>query len=145
MMKISEIKELKRQYGFTNEDLAKMSTVPLSTVQKIMSGEVKSPRYDTLEKLSGALMAVGTQAGWDSKTGSSVVCEDNLAYSADDSYGQRRRKVIIKEMETKKQGEYTLEDYYALPDEHRAELIDGVLYDMATPLIIHQEAVQDSP
>lgn len=38
----------------------------------------------------------------------------------------------------KRQGEYTLEDYYALPDDVRVELIDGVLYDMASPTSIHQ-------
>lgn len=38
----------------------------------------------------------------------------------------------------KVQGEYTLEDYYALPDEIRAELIDGVLYNMSAPLGTHQ-------
>lgn len=39
----------------------------------------------------------------------------------------------------KEAGEYTLEDYYALPDEQRYELIDGVLYDMAAPAVTHQE------
>lgn len=39
----------------------------------------------------------------------------------------------------KKQGEYTLEDYYALPDERRVELIDGVFYDMSAPAVIHQK------
>ncbi len=39
---------------------------------------------------------------------------------------------------SKKQGEYTVEDYYVLPDECRAELIDGVIYDMAAPDYIHQ-------
>lgn len=34
--------------------------------------------------------------------------------------------------------EYTLADYYALPEERRAELIDGVIYDMASPTSIHQ-------
>lgn len=38
----------------------------------------------------------------------------------------------------KRQGEYTIEDYYALPDEQRVELIDGVFYDMSTPLSVHQ-------
>ena len=33
---------------------------------------------------------------------------------------------------------YTLEDYYALPDERRVELIDGVFYDMASPGRLHQ-------
>lgn len=38
----------------------------------------------------------------------------------------------------KKQGEYTLEDYYNLPDDQRAELIDGVLYNMSSPTTYHQ-------
>lgn len=36
------------------------------------------------------------------------------------------------------QGEYTLDDYYALPDGQRAELIDGIIYDMASPASYHQ-------
>ena len=38
----------------------------------------------------------------------------------------------------KAQGRYTLSDYYALPEQRRAELIDGVLYDMASPSTLHQ-------
>ena len=41
----------------------------------------------------------------------------------------------------KQQGEYTLEDYYAIPDEIRVELIDGVIYDMSAPSSIHQDLV----
>lgn len=38
----------------------------------------------------------------------------------------------------KRQGEYTLEDYYAIPDDIRVELIDGVIYDMSAPTLVHQ-------
>jgi len=38
---------------------------------------------------------------------------------------------------------YTIEDIYNLPDEQRAELIDGELYMMAMPSRIHQELVSD--
>lgn len=38
----------------------------------------------------------------------------------------------------KKQGEYTLEDYRHLPEDRRAELIDGSIYDLAVPLSVHQ-------
>lgn len=36
------------------------------------------------------------------------------------------------------EGEYTVEDIYALPEGQRAELIDGRWYDMATPSSTHQ-------
>lgn len=39
----------------------------------------------------------------------------------------------------KRQGEYTLEDYYAWPAEQRVELIDGVIYVMEAPYIVHQD------
>ncbi len=44
---------------------------------------------------------------------------------------------------SKRQGEYTLEDYLALPDDQRVELIDGVIYDMAAPTLIHQAIGDD--
>lgn len=43
--------------------------------------------------------------------------------------------------ESQKQGEYTVEDYYALPDDERYELIDGVLFKMDSPESIHQDVV----
>ena len=39
------------------------------------------------------------------------------------------------------QGTYTLADYYALPNDRRVELIDGVLYDMGAPSMTHQTIV----
>lgn len=38
---------------------------------------------------------------------------------------------------------YTVEDIYNLPDGQRAELIDGVIYDMAPPSYIHQKLVSE--
>ena len=43
-----------------------------------------------------------------------------------------------EEIRYPRQGQYTLEDYLALPDEQRVELIDGVFFDMFTPTIPHQ-------
>ena len=40
--------------------------------------------------------------------------------------------------EGKKQGEYTIEDRNALPEDHPSELIDGVIYNMASPALRHQ-------
>ena len=39
----------------------------------------------------------------------------------------------------KHQGEYTIEDYYQLPEDVRAELIDGFIFIMEAPTTLHQE------
>ena len=39
----------------------------------------------------------------------------------------------------KGQGEYTLDDYYALPEDERYELIDGYLFKMFSPTWTHQQ------
>lgn len=38
----------------------------------------------------------------------------------------------------RQQGNYTLEDYYALPEDQRVELIDGNFFVMEAPTILHQ-------
>ncbi|MCD8105124.1 MAG: Uma2 family endonuclease [Lachnospiraceae bacterium] len=68
-----------------------------------------------------------TCEGKEISPGGDRVCETQA------SYGRRQRR----------QGEYTLEDYYALPDDQRVELIDGVFYDMAAPYTTHQIGCAD--
>ncbi len=41
------------------------------------------------------------------------------------------------------QQNYTSEDYWALPEGRRAELIDGELWDLASPSRAHQEIVHE--
>ena len=38
---------------------------------------------------------------------------------------------------------FTVEDYFALPDEQRAELIDGVFYNMSSPSLMHQAVLTE--
>lgn len=47
-MTILEMKEKKKEKGYTYAQIAELSGVPLGTVQKIFCGETVSPRYDTL-------------------------------------------------------------------------------------------------
>lgn len=47
-------------------------------------------------------------------------------------------------MEAARQAEYyTIDDIYALPEGQRAELIDGQIYMMATPSMVHQRIVME--
>lgn len=117
-MTIEELKQRKRALGLTNEDLAKFSGVPLGTVQKIMSGATKAPRRETLTALEKVL----SFRQYSLPEEFSYVAESRPSYHID-----------------KKQGEYTLEDYLALPEERRVEMIDGVFYDMASPSYLHQQ------
>ena len=47
-MTIEELKRKKLEMGFTNEEVAEMSGVPLGTIQKIFGGATKHPRRKTL-------------------------------------------------------------------------------------------------
>ena len=117
-MTVEEMKQRKLQKGYSYAQLSELSGVPLGTVQKIFSGETEHPRYATLQALEQVLK------DWDD----SVVLNDNAAFSYGDS-------------QVKKQGEYTIEDYFALPNDIRVELIDGVFYDMGAPIFDHQKIV----
>ena len=50
-MTIQEMKQKKKEKGYSYAQIADLSGVPLGTVQKIFSGETTSPRYDTLQAL----------------------------------------------------------------------------------------------
>ncbi len=54
-MTIEEMKARKAELGYTNETISQLSGVPLGTVQKIFAGETRSPRYDTVQKLTRLL------------------------------------------------------------------------------------------
>ena len=43
-----ELKEKKKAAGLTNQDIADLSGIPFSTINKIFSGATKNPRYSTL-------------------------------------------------------------------------------------------------
>ena len=109
-MTVEEMKRQKRMLGYTYDKIAELSGVPLGTVQKIFSGVTESPRYDTLQALEKAFKSQ----------------EGDRIEEAAAMYRARQ------------QGNYIIEDYYALPEDRRAELIDGIIYDMSSPTSVHQ-------
>ncbi len=131
-MTIEEMMKRKGDLGLTYEEIAGMSGVPIGTVQKVLGGITKSPRYDTLLALEKVL-------GEDSA--SNCVREDSAIYDAGDAKGVTGNAALSTA--GKNHGEFTIEDYYALPDEQRVELIDGVFYDMSAPYMSHQMIALD--
>ncbi|MCC8049249.1 MAG: Uma2 family endonuclease [Clostridiales bacterium] len=59
-------------------------------------------------------------------------------YTFEEAAPMKVSEALAEYAASKHQGEYSLEDYLALPDDQRVELIDGVFYDMAAPTLIHQ-------
>ena len=98
-MTIKEMQELRKQLGYSYEMVAKLSGVPLGTVQKVLLGVTKCPRYDTLSALEDVFRP---------------------------KYESMVRETLTYNVSTA-QDEFTVEDYLNLPDEERMEIIDGVI------------------
>jgi len=141
-----ELKKKKQVLGYSNEQISRLSGVPLGTVQKFFGNRIKHPRFETIQAIEKVLFppvsltADGktdnvTKAGvpqhqvvYDTPTGQVIT----LVREPEAVYDYRKDKLYPKI------GEYTLDDYYALPDDVRAELIDGRFYIMESPTYIHQ-------
>lgn len=159
-MDLMEMRRRKKALGLTNEMIAEISGVPLGTVQKAIGGTTKSPRIETVMALEETLKEGGladralkgspegceeysaeggriseSQFAYktDKPTKGERANESQFAYSLEYSEGTKER-----ERRAKRQGEYTVEDYLGWPDEERVELIDGKIYNMAAPTVIHQ-------
>ena len=127
MMTLEQMRKRKRQLEYTNAQLSNMTDIPLGTLNKILSGATKHPRPENLKALERVLQDTTYQYGYHSAA-PFMVAEAEAAYSTGSD----------PEPHEKKPGEFTIEDYYALPDDKRVELIDGVFYDMAAPTVEHQ-------
>ena len=118
-MTIDDMKKRKRELGYTNAQLAEISGVPLGTVQKIFGGATTAPRRSTLLALEKVLAP--SDHTYNARPVTAAVNEPSAIYSA----GPGKL--------------HTLDDYYALPEDARVELIDGIFYDMTAPTTIHQQ------
>ena len=170
-MTIEEMKQRKKELGYTCARLSELSGVPLSTVQKIFSGATPSPRYGTLLSLESLLapdsaqdtaahsgrtipqvspdaayraMSPRTASGKTSTSSASQTdpghdfASQDYSFSTEELTSAGMIGESTSSYQTKQQGDYTLTDYYQIPEERRVELIDGVIYDMTAPACDHQ-------
>lgn len=68
-------------------------------------------------------------------------CQSDTGFREPPSDGVREDAAAYDAKREKRQGEYTVEDYYAWPKEERIELIDGVVYVMESPSFVHQRVI----
>lgn len=132
MMTLEQIRKRKQQLGYTNAQLSNLTDIPLGTLNKILCGASKHPRMENLQALERVLQDTTYQYGYRSAA-------PFIVQEAVEAYDASAKEVPVEgEAGEKKPGEFTIEDYYALPDDKRVELIDGFFYDMPTPTIEHQ-------
>lgn len=152
-MDIRELKKRKKALGITNERVSELSGVPLSTVQKAFAGTTSAPREDTLRRIEIAIITAEIERKtYEYTLGESIasgVAESDLLNLYDNYYNIADKQedprmppegTLLSGIlpPDKKQGEYTLPDWYAVPPDKHAELIDGFIYDMAEPSVLHQ-------
>lgn len=146
MVTIKELKDRKKELCYSNKMISDISGVPVSTLQKIFGGSTETPRYETLIKLERALFP----ADRDLRVGDPYYRPDGGLYKMHveeplEAYDCSALSGYDKSFRShgKRQGEYTIADMMDLPDGVRMELIDGVLYDTASPTTFHQAIIMD--
>lgn len=136
-MTIAEMIEKKRELGMNNEMISEASGVPLSTVQKVFGGITKSPRKLTIQAIEKALRSEEEKSNEKDKSRTEYETAERLSGNPSLRESAGNYNVLPKERK------YTIDDYYALPEDRRVELIDGVIYDMAAPSGMHQRIIGD--
>ncbi|MBR4342610.1 MAG: Uma2 family endonuclease [Lachnospiraceae bacterium] len=133
-MTVNEMIARKKEYGFSYEYISKKSGVPVSTIQKVFSRTTSTPRWETIEALNKAFI------GCESKN----CCLDGEIKSFSEHNAVREGEAEYNAVSGANalplysENNKTIDDYLKLPEGTRVELIDGVFYDMAAPIPLHQ-------
>ena len=140
-MTIQEMRDRKRELGFSYEQLSELSGIPCSTIQKIFGGTTRYPRRVTIAALEKVLKGADTTS--DHETDQKVQT-DYTDSSKMINRGENRD--LLREAGSryeagpaeKRKVKYSVIDYFHFPaGRNRCELIDGVIYDMASPTALH--------
>ena len=129
-MTLDEMIIKKKELGYSYQYISEQSGVPLGTVQKVFGGSTASPRQSTLKALSRLFEETVSYDILSEAPNPTDIVKETSSYGY--TYGSNAIKADSYEGKT-------LEDYLALPEGTRIEMIDGVFYDMAAPSALHQE------
>ncbi len=76
---LNRIKMLKKEKGYTNEELAQFSNIPLGTLSKIMAGITKDPQLSNIIKIAEVLDVSADYLIWGNQTDISPCPSLNLS------------------------------------------------------------------
>lgn len=143
MMSIDEMNAIREELGLSYQKICMESGVPIGTIQKVLGGVTKNPRMETMKKLEDTLgrMKRGYDYFHQNGSGSStfMVRESAAVYHVNPSAPSASGSPGHEQPVRKEPHLVTAAEREALPDDRRTELIDGVLYDMASPSMPHQD------
>ncbi|MBQ9061356.1 MAG: Uma2 family endonuclease [Eubacterium sp.] len=126
-MTLKEMILKKEALLLTEEELAIQTGIPLQMILDIFSGVEKTPDRQILQKLEAALDIAASERGLSGNVPQPAKFpQPSAVREGMPAYGRLAR------------GPCTTADYEALPDDRRAELIDGYIYDMSAPRPLHQ-------
>lgn len=158
-MRLDEIQWLKKRLKLSVREISARSGVPVGTARKIIDGTSKKPHYSNLNDIAEVLLA---------EAAAQKVSLVEYMTLHPDLYPPReevmKNEVLVAESDeaarwysslngghctdgslavgfsVKKPGEYTVADLEKIEKytEGLLELIDGVIYDIGTPNIVHQ-------
>lgn len=125
-MDIKDLKRLKKDAGMTNAEISELSSVPISTVNKIFSGATENPRYATLLAIEDVLRK-----------------KQKLPFRYDEN---RQEPCLVQEEATAycyNAREYSFHDIEKLDEVGGFELVDGMLYLKGAPSRMHEYIIME--
>ena len=95
-MGLEIIQELKKEKGLTIEELSAKSGVPIGTLNKILSGQTKDPKLETLKALTRVLgCSLDDLDDADRKTGRSYYLDPDTAEFAQQYFDNPNMRVLF--------------------------------------------------
>lgn len=154
-MGIIELRAKKKAAGMTNAQIAEVTGIPVSTVNKIFSGATKNPRYATLEAIEKALdKAVYIPSMEEYETGerslrsSKMIEEELLLEKQRISAAADRKSVVCEQAAEMDDFAYPFDKCTELHEkkkrylgEQRQEQLADEIYSLPYPDRIHQRIV----
>ena len=134
-MTLEQMKTIKNSFGISVREISENTDIPFGTVQKIFTGETSNPRFNTLMKLNEFFVDLSLKY-LNEMPEDKLFVHDVHRYVPPESSAEELD--YFEWTLGKRQGEFTVSDRDALPDDIRTELIDGYLYYLAAPNRKHQ-------